>query len=460
MYKINKKVISIIFVVGLFVATQTAAVETKSLLPAHITKIGLGWATNTINTVIFRHHGILSIEDSQFTAYYTADVKLRFVKKNLGTGEVDFFDIPGNFNLFDAHNSISIAVDSKGYLHISYDQHSGGLAYRRSTEPHDITHWTGTLPMTGKKEERVTYPTFIMPRAAEKQRPLLFLYRYGRSGKGDTYLKQYDSDLKQWCDVEPCILSGSQQQPWTSNPYWNHPAIDKKGRIHLSFVWRTHSLGPGRKINNINIDYAVSDDWGGTWKTSHGLAFRLPITQVNAETIQAISPGLNLINQTGSTTDSKGWLHVVYYANDSNGVPQYQHLRYDGEEWKNSVVSHRTKAFNLEGGGTLQIPISRPDVVIDDADRVYMIYRGDFTKNKMAVTRLLPPGYSSETSETKILWNESVEYAEPVIDRLRWEKDRVLSMLIQRTGQPPHDVKVEPRAEPVYIVDWDIVNDW
>ena len=132
MYRINKKVITIIFVARLFIANPTDAVETKSLSPAHITKIGLSWATNTINTVIFRHHGILSIKGLQFTAFYTDDGKLRIVKRNLGTSEVDFFDIPGNFNLIDAHNSISIVIDGKGYLHISYDQHSGGLAYRRN----------------------------------------------------------------------------------------------------------------------------------------------------------------------------------------------------------------------------------------------------------------------------------------------------------------------------------------
>ena len=429
--------------------------------PIFVRTVGNGWASNTINTVIFRHHGIFSANNLQIGAFYTAEGNLRLIKRDLSNDQVEFFDIVEDFNLFDAHNSISMAFDSEGYIHISYDMHSNGLSYRRSTTPWSITHWSDELLMTGKKEKFVTYPTFIMPIAKKEDTPLLFLYRYGKSGKGDACLKKYDADIQKWFDIEPCFLSGSQQRPWASNPYWNHPAIDSEGNIHLAFVWRTHSLGPKRKINNINIDYAMSQDWGITWSTSKGEEFRLPITQVNSETVLAISPGTNLINQSGSAVDSKGFKHVVFYADDENGIPQYQHLWFNGKRWQNKVISKRDSAFDLEGGGTLQIPISRPDIVIDDQDRVYVIYRGDLTDNRLAVTRLLPPNYNFEGGkQTHILWKESVEFAEPVIDHLRWGKEKILSMLVQKNFQPPHDKNIMPKFEPVYIMDWDIITSW
>lgn len=435
--------------------------KVERILYKKIISIGDGWATNTINTVFFRSHGIFTTSDFQFTSFYTQFKKILLIKRNIKTGKIETFELLGNYNLFDAHNSISMAIDTKGYLHISYDQHASDLAYRRSTKPLSIEHWTDELSMSGKREGNVTYPSFIMPRAVDRNNSnLLLLYRHGKSGRGDACLKRYNPDLQQWHDIEPCFLGGSQQQPWTSNPYWNHPSIDRQGRLHVSYVWRTHAIGDQRKINNINIDYAVSNDWGDTWETSQKQPIHLPITQVNSETILAVSPASNLINQTSSATDTQGNLHIVYYANDPAGIPQYKHLWSDGKEWNNKIVSNRTEIFNLAGGGTLQIPISRPEIVIDDVDRVYMIYRGDLTENKMAVTRLLPPDYSLSKSETRILWDTSVEYAEPIIDRLRWRQDKILSMLIQKNGQPPHDAKAKQRAEPVYIIDWDIVNDW
>jgi hypothetical protein len=78
----------------------------------------------------------------------------------------------------------------------------------------------------------------------------------------------------------------------------------------------------------------------------------------------------------------------------------------------------------------------------------------------MVVKRLQPPFYADGTSEERILRPEPVEYAEPVIDCLRWKTERILSMLIQKNGQPPHDAKAPPRAEPVHIVDWDLVGSW
>lgn len=428
------------------------------LKPIHVSKLGDGWAGNTVNTVIFRHHGILTWKDLQFTSFYSQDGKIRFVKRNLKSNQINISELRGRYNPSDAHNSISMGIDKKGFLHISYNQHVGPLHYRRSKIPFSIDQWTDELQMTGKREARVTYPTFIMPNKDGGVR-LLFLYRNGYSGKGDAYLKEYDETSRKWYDIEPCILSGSEQKPSTNNPYWNHPAIDRAGGLHLTFVWRTHSPRSGKTLNNINIDYAKSKDWGHRWHSSRGREFHLPITQINSETIQEVPSGLNLINQCSSAIDSHGHPHIVFYADDCNGIPQYQHLWFDGREWRTHIVSERTKPFDLEGSGTLQIPMSRPEIVIDKADHIYVIYRSDTTGDQMVATRLIPPHYEKQLSESKILWEKSLGFAEPVLDRIRWRKEQILSMLIQKNNQPDHDFDVSLRAEPIYIVDWDLVND-
>lgn len=412
--------------------------------------LGNAWAGNTINTVIFCHHGILTHSNTQYTAFYVDTHILRLVQRDLATNTLTIYDLPGEFNLRDAHNSISLGSDRQGHLHISYDHHATQLRYRRSSNPGDITAWTEEAPMTGAHEEKVTYPTFILP---HHDFPLTFLYRDGIHDKGTARIKTYDEATQTWTNHPQPILSGSEQKPWTSNAYWNHPAVGTDGSLHLSFVWRTHTLGAEQRINNINIGYACSNDNGLTWQTSKKRPYKLPITQVNAETIHPVSPGSNLINQTSMALDSRNRPHIVFYADDPNGVPQYQHLWFDGKIWHHQVVSNRTHAFSLQGGGTLQIPISRPEIVIDRGDNIYILTRGDHTQNRLAATLLLAPNYAYQSNNTQILAEEELGFAEPIIDRERWQQENLLTLLLQHNEQPNHDTGHRTVQHPVSLID-------
>jgi hypothetical protein len=185
--------------------------------------------------------------------------------------------------------------------------------------------------MSGVNEDQVTYPSFIK---ANRQRKFLFLYRVGISENGALCLKMFSDITRDWKDGLSFIASGMDSSPWSSNPYWNTPVLDQFGNLHLSFVWRTKSIGANNLVNNIGIDYAWSPDLGKSWLTSKNHPLKTPITRVNSETVYAVSPGTNLINQTSMAVDSKGHPHIVFYADDKNGIPQYQHLWFDGKEWK------------------------------------------------------------------------------------------------------------------------------
>lgn len=311
--------------------------------------------------------------------------------------------------------------------------------------------------MNGRRENRVTYPAFLMsPRSG----PLLMLFRDGQHERGTGVLKRYDEESETWHDVCAALVSGADQRPWTSNAYWNHPVIDDDGRLHLSFVWRTRSPEGDDRLNNIGVDYACSPDHGRSWFSSRGRRFRLPITQVNSETVFAVSPGTNLVNQSGMAASRRGHPHIAFYADDSDGIPQYQHLWFDGRRWRHNVLSNRVAPFALAGGGTLRLPVSRPEIVIDARDRVYVIYRGDFTGDRLVAQRLLPPDFEPCPVEVRYLWDEPLGFAEPVLDRLRWQRDGVLSMLIQRCDQPAHDAVARSRSEPIRIVDWNLAEEW
>jgi hypothetical protein len=412
--------------------------------------LGDAWAANTVNTVIFRHHGIFSIGRFQFTAFYVDQHTLRVVRRDLSDDTLDIFDLLGEYKLSDAHNSISLGCDREGYIHMSYDQHSTRLRYRRSAEPLDIQAWGDEIAMTGLHEDHVAYPSLILP---TKSQPLLLLYRDGTWNKGTAWIKVYNEASRCWSDRPTPILSGADQRPWTCNAYWNHPITGSDGSLHLSFVWRTHCLGAEQRINNINVCYARSYVYGLSWQTSLGRHYKLPVTPVNAETVHPISPGSNLINQTSMALDSRNRPHIVFYSDDPDGIPQYQHLWFDGKIWRHQYVSKRKTAFVLMGGGTLQVPISRPEIVVDRQDNAYVIYRGDLTGGRMTVLRLAAPDYRFDSAQAHAVWDADLGYAEPVIDRTRWQQSNILTLLLQHNRQPDGDRSHDLLNMPVTLVD-------
>lgn len=418
-----------------------------------IITLGQGWAGNTVNTVIFRHNGILTYSNFQYTAYFSDPNTISFVSRNLTNNEIETSQIHGEYNVFDSHNSISIGIDKAGYLHISYDHHGNLLQYRRSTLPFNISGWSSPKPMTGYREERITYPTFLINPVDSV---LTFLYRDGGSSRGQACIKYYATDYSEWFDYETCSFSGYDQSPWTSNPYWNHPVYDNQGRLHISYVWRSRINS--ELITNLGIDYAYSDDNGRSWFTINGFQLPSPVTQVNSERVWAVPIGSNLINQTSMSVDNEGNPHIVYYANDHNNVPQYQHLWHNGSDWQNTFISTRTEKFQLKGRGTLQIPMSRPEILIDSSNIVYVIFRADFVGQKMAVIALFPPHYTFEDNNFQILWDAPLGFSEPVVDRIRWKRDGILSMLIQFNYQPDGDRNIQDNYQPVHICDWDLIS--
>lgn len=428
-------------------AHQNVVMTAKTL---HTIDLGQAWAGNSINTVIFRHHAVFTHEGKQYTAFYVDASTLRLIKRDLETNAIEHYDLLGEYNLKDAHNCISLGMDRNGHLHISYDHHSNRLNYRCSLQPYDISEWSDLLDMTGGNEERVTYPAFILP---TQHQPLLILYRDGHWKQGTAYLKYYDETLAQWFDFPSPILSGAEQRPWTSNAYWNHPSMDINGVLHLSYTWRTDYFSAEQLVSNINVDYAKSYDGGLSWFTSKDQPYKLPITQTNSETVWPISPGSNHINQTSMALDSKGQPHIVFYANDPNGIPQYQHVWFDGRQWLHSYITQRDTSFILDGGGTLEIPISRPEIVIDSNDTVYVIYRAEETDHKLVASYQTAPHYACLTENTIILWNEDVGHAEPIIDRIRWQQENILTILVQHNQQPNGDLKHVNIKQPIQLID-------
>ena len=150
------------------------------------TSIAEGWASNSINAVIFRRNSVVSHGDTQYVAFYDPNATVVLAKRTLGTADWEMKRTRYTGGVADAHNSISIMVDGTGFLHVAWDQHGNRLRYCRSVEPGSLDLGS-EMPMTGQKELKVTYPEFYrLPDGNLQDQPTVPSSRLGMPTGGTT----------------------------------------------------------------------------------------------------------------------------------------------------------------------------------------------------------------------------------------------------------------------------------
>jgi len=397
------------------------------------TTLGNGWSNNSVNTVIFRNSALTTFNDVQFTAYYNADSLMVLGKRKHGdiNWQVQVTKYKGNVK--DAHNSISIAVDANGYLHVSWDQHDTRLRYARSVAPLSIVLGE-EISMTSLQEEKVTYPEFHNL----KDGTLLFCYRSGASGRGNMVLNSYDPATQKWQQVQNNLLDGQGQR----SAYWQM-CTGTKG-LYLSWVWReTWDVS-----TNHDICYAFSPDGGITWQKSVGEQYTLPINEATAEKIWNVPQNSSLINQTAMTVDATGNAYISTYWDAGKG-PQYKVVYLNDGNWKLLDTDFHKKAFTLGGGGTKSIPMSRPEILVDYPN-VYLLFRDEERQNKvsMAVTSV-----TSGTWTVKDLSEDDMGQWEPNYDKELWQAKGRLHIFCQKVSQADGEGLAEVLPQPVSIIE-------
>lgn len=425
---------------GSFPSVPQSSVSVQDSPAVTKTDVGLGYSGTSVNTAIFRNSSVASLGDVQYTAFYDPDGYLTLAKRQLpdGAWTVRRSDLKGNIR--DGHNVISIGVDGKGYLHVSYDHHGHPLRYAVSDAPGSL-NLLSVNRMLGDDEHNVTYPEFY--RLADGN--LIFVYRSGSSGRGNLVMNRYDVGKGEWERVQSVLIDGENAR----NAYWQL-FIDPSGRMHLSWVWRETWLVE----TNHDLCYAYSDDGGKTWRKSDGTAYSLPINASNAEVAFSIPQNSELINQTGMAADSDGNPYIATYWRDADSrVPQYRVVWNDGKgNWNSRVVFERKTPFSLSGGGTKMIPIARPRVVAD-GDFVAMLFRDEErgSKASMAYSVNGPSGdwiIIDLTGFSTGAW-------EPSFDIDRWNASRLIDVFVQPTSQGDGEkaVSAEPTMVSIYEID-------
>jgi hypothetical protein len=417
----------------------TSVLLCQAAHPVRLVKIAdNAWASTSVNASIFRNSSLATHGKWQYAAYYDADGYLTIAKRRLNKSqwEVQRSDYKGN--VADGHNSISIAVDGNGCLHVAFDHHGNALRYCRSVAPGSIDLGP-LLPMVGRDEADVTYPEFYTLPSGD----LLFAYRSGASGRGNLVMNLYDVRSERWSRLHDVLIDGENER----NAYWQLH-IDAQGIIHLSWVWRETWMVE----TNHDLCYARSRDGGHTWEKSDGTPYRLPITAATAEYAWRIPQGSELINQTSMTADPEGHPYIATYWRDADSsVPQYRVVRFDGEAWKMMQVGQRSTPFSLVGGGTKMIPISRPRMV-SDGQRLYFFFRDEERGSRVSMAQYDLTDEVSGWAFTD-LTDFAVDAWEPSMDLALWNARKLIHLYVQRCEQGDGEQVSPISPQPAYVLE-------
>ena len=467
--------------------SASSFVEFKLLSDGDPATFEHGYAGNAINNVRYISWNLYTVGEQQFAAYYgqnpddnndPLNETIIIARRNLGGTDWEF--LRTNFtanNINDNHDNINFAIDGDGHMHLSWGMHSDTYHYAVSPNP-----VTGTNPlsmgndlgtMTGL-ENTVTYPQFYNLPGGD----LLYSFREGSSGNGDSYLNRFDNATRTWSNVHENIsgsnhvtyLQGRNFSPnW--NSYLNRMVIDDNGRLHITWTNRYGGDSPanesGYQTNN-NMFYGYSDDFGDTWNRIDGTPYILSIVdptaagQVDAARIGdiavAIPEGSSLINQTGMALDHNNFpMFGTWYApGAANGDHRRQYMLgfWDGSSWQTRQVSNRTIDPPEEKMNESVVrDLGRPAVLVDQDGRVLMVYRDNQDSNGITVAHTKPFAEDPERLEwfTVDLTFDNLGNYEPNYDPVVWETENKLHLLYQQqSGHGNNLLSTE-----VFVMEWD-----
>lgn len=407
-----------------------------------IIKVADAWANNSVNAVIFRKNSLVTYKDTQYISFYDNDRYVVLGKRAINSTNWELKKTPYQGNTNDSHNTICMMIDGAGYLHLSWDHHNNALRYCKSLMPGSL-ELTEKIPMTGKNENRVTYPEFYKLENGN----LLFFYRTGESGQGNLVINEYDVQTGKWTQLHSNLIDGEGER----NAYWQAYA-DNKGTIHISWVWRE----TGDVASNHDICYARSKDGGKTWEKSNGEKYNLPINAKSAEYACRIPQRSELINQTSMTADAAGEPFIATYWRESNStVPQYHLVYHSPEGWKTKELTFRSAPFSLSGAGTKRIPISRPQVLVKgkgDKASILLVFRDEERGSKASVAQMnhLKKGKWSLHNLT----NYSVGSWEPSFDTELWKEKKIFHLFLQKVEQVDGEGRANVPPQPVEVLEW------
>lgn len=324
-------------------AASASAADARSVVEESV--VDTVWPGHTVGFSLLTH------PPYQFAAYYDAERHMTVARRDLAGNDWRRVHLPEEL-LWDSHNYVTMAIDKDGCLHISGNMHVKPLVYFRSEKPLDIDSLV-RLPMTGEREDRCTYPSFLKG----PQQSLVFTYRDGRSGSGDQIYNRYDEASRTWRRLlDTPLTTGNGKM----NAYFQGPVLGPDDRYHLCWVWRDN---PGCESNH-DLCYARSADLVH-WETGAGKPLALPISVASADIVDPVPPKGGIINGcTKLGFDSLKRPIISYHKFDADGNTQIYNARCEDGVWKTYQATHWDYRWEFSGGGSIRNEIGLSGVSI------------------------------------------------------------------------------------------------
>jgi len=291
-------------------------------------------------TAPMRRYGVAG----QYVAYYNASRQM-VVAQRTSSGGWTRKPLPSVLG-WDSHNYVTMGVDRDGHLHVAGNMHVQPLVYFRTTTPGDVTTLERVTTMVDTATEQdVTYPVF----STTKQGDLLFQYRDGRSGNGDTIYNLYSEATRQWQRyVDVPLFDGEGVR----NAYPLDPVLGPDGYYHVLWVWRR----PSGAQNTEHLSYARSLDLR-TWETAHGQPLTLPIRYGSAAVVDPVPIGGGIVNGGQRVGfDAQMRPVVLYYKYDEQGGTQLYLARPASIGWTITKLTNWIGRWNIRGAGSGPVP--------------------------------------------------------------------------------------------------------
>jgi hypothetical protein len=320
-------------------SAQAAAADCKALELKHVAdgvsgaQVDQVWAGTRVT------YAALAAGSKRFFGYYDSTRRLTISEYDLATGKICYARLDSVFGGWDSHNSVVLALDPEGYLHVAGNMHASPLVYARAARPGSI-EGIRLAPMVGKDEERTTYPRFLLTSDGK----FVFLYRAGGSGNGRWVVNQFVDG--RWQRVHDALFGDR----WEKTPVSAYPALVQgpDGSFHVPIVWRQRP----DVTSNFAISYAKSPDLK-TWLTHDGKPISLPITPDTADRIEWPGKGAGLLNSPKVSFDAKGQPVITYSRYGEGGRNAIIAARPAGEGWAISTIATADRQTPVVGKGSL-----------------------------------------------------------------------------------------------------------
>lgn len=296
---------------------------------------------------------LLTHGNQQYAAFYDAERRMTVAQRLLDSGAWTMVRLPEQVK-WDSHNSITMAVDAAGCIHLAGNMHCVPLVYFKTREPGDITTFERLTSLVGDRENKCTYPKFMTGPKGQ----FIFTYRHGSSGNGINLYNVYEPKTQSWRRlVDGPLLDGEGAM----NAYAIGPELGPDGWYHMVWVWRDT---PDCATNH-DLSYARSKDLV-QWETSKGEPLTLPITLDNCEVVDPVPPGGGIINgNTRLGFDAEDRVILSYHKYDENGHTQIYNARFEEGGWRIYQASDWDYRWEFSGGGTIQFDVHLSGVSLE-----------------------------------------------------------------------------------------------